>query len=71
MLEIVNFNKRLYRYREEDEETLLLYNLRNGNMYFLTGTSKELLQKFENVLKMEVDGDNKIIQFFRLIHVLV
>ena len=27
MLEIVNFNKRLYRYREEDEETLLLYNL--------------------------------------------
>ena len=70
MLETVKFNKVLYRYREEDDKTLLLYNLRNGAIYFLTGEANSVVQKFNDNELIEVSDDNKIIQFLKMINVI-
>jgi hypothetical protein len=70
MLEVVEFNKKLYRYREEDKDTLILYNLRTGDMHFVIGSAKIMLQRFESEDNIEVSLDEKLIQYLKLIKVL-
>ncbi len=59
MLVIVEFNYRLFRFREEDENRILIYNLRKGSIYFLTGEMKELICKFKNNKRVLVNQEDK------------
>lgn len=64
MLVEVIFNHDSYKYRTENEDKLLLYNPRTGNLFFITGNSKELLLKIINRQVCSVDESNKYIKFF-------
>ena len=63
MLEKLEFNSNLYRYRLENDEQLLLYNVTNGQIYMIKGNSKKfLLDKINN--KNPDIIENKYLEFF-------
>lgn len=64
MLEEVIFNMSLYRYREESNEYGIVYNLRYGDIYWLTGNTKKLIEAIYKHDGVIVDVDNKVINYF-------
>lgn len=57
MLVVVCFNYKEYRFREENEEFVLIYNVRKGTILFLTGWVKERIKEF--IYKKSIDVDLK------------
>ena len=71
MLVKVTFNNKVFRCREEDEDELLLYNLRCGDMFFLSGEAKELLLKLQRANLIEVDSNNNIVKLLILLNAIL
>ena len=63
MLDLISFNYKLYRFREEDAEHLIIYDLRKGNFFVLTGNIKNLLSRFSKNRYLKVDLDQRELQF--------
>ena len=70
MLEIVELNYKLYRFREEDPATLLLYNVRTGDIHFLTGRAKMLISNLKTNCRITVDTDEKIPKYLKIINAI-
>lgn len=71
MLEKVKFNKKRFRYREESSSKLLIYDLRYGNMYILTGETKENFKRIVSENIMSIDTNEKHMKFLCLKKILV
>lgn len=70
MLEVVSFNNKLYRFRKEDEDTMLLYNLLSGEMYFIKGRGKDILLSMDKGKSTELDSEDKIVKFLKCINAI-
>lgn len=68
MLEKLKFNSKLFRYRNENDEQLLLYNVKYGQIYLIKGKAKKfILSYIEKQQKndKQLSIDNKYIEFFK------
>ena len=54
-----------YKFRVEDDETLLAFNIITSEMYFLRGNTKEFLIKLINGEKYKGKIDGKNIKFLK------
>lgn len=70
MLVKVAFNERLFRFREEDEKELLLYNLRCGDIYFLLGDARRMILELRDKNIIEVDLENNIAKSLLLLEMV-
>lgn len=63
MLEMMMFNSKLFKYREETEDTGLIYNVRYGDLLLLKGKSKELVESLIASGTMELETNNKVVDY--------
>lgn len=71
MLVKVVFNKKLFKFREEDEKYLLLYNLRCGDIFYITGNAKKILLNLNEKIEMNVDTEDDIVRVLLLLKIIV
>lgn len=71
MLDIVRFNYNEYRFREENEELILVYNVRRGTMIFLSGEIKKFINGFSEKEFQTADLCDKRIDYLVKIGVLI
>lgn len=64
MLEKLEFNCNLYRYRLENDEQLLLYNVKSGQIYIIKGNPQKFLLDKINNKNQNIIIENKYIEFF-------
>lgn len=70
MLEELKFNQNLYKYRLENQEQLLLYNVTNGQIFLVEGNTKDFLVNTINNKPSETLIENKYINFFKKYNIL-
>lgn len=68
MLEKLKFNSKLFRYRNENDEQLLLYNVKYGQIYLIKGKAKKIILSYiekQQKNDKQLSIDNKYIEFFK------
>jgi hypothetical protein len=70
MLEKVGFNYKLFRYRREDAEQGIAYNLRYGNIVFLKGKTKRFIESLYANDFIDVNSENKVVQELKKLGVI-
>lgn len=63
MLEIVKFNKSVYRYRSESDEIGLIYNLRYGDIIFIKGKTKIFIELLIEKNYLEININNPVANY--------
>lgn len=64
MLEELKFNQDLYKFRMENQDQLLLYNVTNGQIFLVEGNTKDYLMNNINNEKQNITIENKYLDFF-------
>lgn len=64
MLEKLKFNQDLYKFRMENQDQLLLYNVTNGQIFLVEGNTKDYLMNNINNEKQNITIENKYLDFF-------
>lgn len=63
MLEIIEFNYKLFRYRSESQENGIVYNLRYGTLFIVKGNTKAIIEQIISRDGISVNTENKAIDF--------
>lgn len=63
MLEIIEFNHKLFRYRSESEEQGIVYNLRYGTLYIVKGKTKKIIERIIRQGIISINTENRAIDF--------
>ena len=63
MLEIIEFNSKLFRYRSESPEQGIVYNLRYGTLFMVKGNTKTIIERIICQGSTTVNTENKAIDF--------
>lgn len=63
MLEIIEFNYKLFRYRSESHEQGVVYNLRYGTLFIVKGNTKTIIERIINQGSISINTENKAIDF--------
>lgn len=63
MLEIIEFNSNLFRYRSESTELGIIYSLRYGTIFLVKGNAKTIIERTISKGRFSVNIDNKAINF--------
>ena len=64
MLEELKFNQDLYKFRMENQDQLLLYNVTNGQIFLVEGNTKDYLMNNINNERQNITIENKYLDFF-------
>lgn len=70
MLEKVGFNYRLFRYRRENAEQGIAYNLRYGSIVFFKGKTKAFIENLYANDFINVNSENKVVQKLKKLGVI-
>lgn len=65
MLESLKFNKDIYKYRMENPTQLLLYNVKDGQIFLTQGNTKDFLLNIISKQPKEMQIENKYINFLK------
>lgn len=65
MLESLKFNKDVYKYRMENPTQLLLYNVKDGQIFLTQGNTKDFLLNIISKQPKEMQIENKYINFLK------
>ena len=63
MLEMIEFNNVIYRYRTETTECGIVYNLRYGTILIVKGKVKDIIEKSLETGKLLLNTEDKAINY--------
>lgn len=63
MLEIIEFNNKMFRYRPESLDQGIVYNLRYGSIFIVKGKTKDIVERLIRHGGLTIDTDNKAISY--------
>ncbi|MEE0873585.1 MAG: hypothetical protein UIH27_09005 [Ruminococcus sp.] len=63
MLEIIEFNSELFRYRPESLNQGIIYNLRYGSIFLVKGKTKDVVERIIRHGDLTIDTENKAVDY--------